>query len=57
MAILPKRATGTWLILSTFIGLFNGLEETKAPGEPIRAIEIIAVTECVSGIDRYFPGT
>ena len=57
MAILPKRATGTWLILSTFIGLFNGLEETKAPGEPIRAIKIIAVTERLSGIDRNFPGT
>lgn len=57
MAILPKRATGTWLILSTFIGLFNCLEETKPAVEPIRAIKIIAVTERVSGMDRNFPGT
>lgn len=57
MAILPKRATGTWLILSTFIGLLNCLEETTPPVEPIRAIKIIAVTEGVSGMDRNFPGT
>ncbi len=57
MAILPKRATGTWLILSTLIGLFNCLEETTPPVEPIRAIKIIAVTERVSGMDRNFPGT
>lgn len=57
MANLPKRATGTWLILSMFLVLFACKEEAPPPVERIRAIKAITVTERASGINRNFPGS